>query len=182
MKALADYHIIRAECGYDFTVFLTGEGQLFATGSNEVGQLGIGDKESILLPYPIEGELTEKRVVDFACGGSHIIALCDSGEVYIWGLGMDGRLGLGNEEEHLFPTKLPYLCDKGITRVFAGGGHTFAVNDNDQRIWVWGFGQQGRLGLKHSENVLTPTLLDLPSFTKIITISGGIDHSIIVVE
>ena len=30
-----------------------------------------------------------------ACGGSHTIALSDVGDVYVWGWGKDGQLGLG---------------------------------------------------------------------------------------
>tara|TARA_R110002050_G_scaffold113802_7_gene228901 strand:- start:1130 stop:1462 length:333 start_codon:yes stop_codon:yes gene_type:complete len=56
------------------------------------------------------------RVVDFAAGGTHMIALTDANEVYVWGWGNEGRLGFGEafEDNQLSPKRLDVLCDKGM--------------------------------------------------------------------
>ena len=38
-------------------------------------------------------------VISVACGSKHIVAVGSEGEVYVWGCGGDGRLGLSSEED-----------------------------------------------------------------------------------
>lgn len=42
-----------------------------------------------------------------ACGGEHSLAATSSGEVYSWGWGRYGNLGLGPPEDKLLPSKVP---------------------------------------------------------------------------
>ena len=37
-------------------------------------------------------------VIAVAAGPQHVVAVGSDGEVYTWGCGIDGRLGLGDEE------------------------------------------------------------------------------------
>jgi alpha-tubulin suppressor-like RCC1 family protein len=183
VKALTDYRILRVQCGLDFTAFLTTEGQLFVTGNNQMGQLGLGHKDNLTIPHIVSDALRGRRVVDVACGGTHMLVLCDSGEVYGWGSGGDGRLGLIHTDDCLIPTRLAALSDKGVTRLFAGGGHSFAVNDTDRKLWAWGFGLCGRLGVGHGENVYEPTLIDFDWQDRVIvSISAGVDHNLMVTQ
>ena len=55
--------------------------------------------------YPCQG--VEVRAV--ACGGEHSLAATSSGEVYSWGWGRYGNLGLGPAEDKLLPSKVP-MC------------------------------------------------------------------------
>ena len=41
-----------------------------------------------------------------SCGEAHVIALTKSGEVYTWGCGEFGRLGIGNEDDYATPQKV----------------------------------------------------------------------------
>jgi len=41
------------------------------------------------------GRLTDKKVTSVACGNSFSLALTESGDVYSWGIGKSGSLGLG---------------------------------------------------------------------------------------
>ena len=53
--------------------------------------------------YPCQG--VEVRAV--ACGGEHSLAATSLGEVYSWGWGRYGNLGLGPAEDNLLPSKVP---------------------------------------------------------------------------
>ena len=44
-----------------------------------------------------------------ACGGEHSLAATSSGDVYSWGWGRYGNLGLGPPEDKLLPSKVP-MC------------------------------------------------------------------------
>lgn len=43
--------------------------------------------------------LDAQIIVALSCGESHTLALNDKGQVFAWGLGSDGQLGLNNFEE-----------------------------------------------------------------------------------
>lgn len=43
--------------------------------------------------------LDAQIIVAVSCGESHTLALNDKGQVFSWGLGSDGQLGLNNFEE-----------------------------------------------------------------------------------
>ena len=46
------------------------------------------------------------RVVEIAAAKYHSLAVTSKGKVYAWGVGRDGRLGLGNEQTYLAPTPI----------------------------------------------------------------------------
>ena len=58
------------------------------------GQCGHGSCANIRIPTPVKF-FKNKPVKDFACGGYHTIAVCESDEVYAWGSGNYGELGTG---------------------------------------------------------------------------------------
>lgn len=43
--------------------------------------------------------LDAQIIVAVSCGKCHTLALNDKGQIYSWGLGSDGQLGLNNFEE-----------------------------------------------------------------------------------
>lgn len=43
--------------------------------------------------------LDAQIIVAVSCGESHTLALNDKGQIFSWGLGSDGQLGLNNFEE-----------------------------------------------------------------------------------
>ena len=44
----------------------------------------------------VYGDLSDKTVVDVACGFQHTACVTDQGDVYTWGLGKSGALGHGD--------------------------------------------------------------------------------------
>lgn len=41
-------------------------------------------------------------------------------EVFVWGCGEFGRLGLNNTNDYLIPTKISYFKNKRVSRIFCG--------------------------------------------------------------
>lgn len=60
-------------CGSHHTGFVTDQGELFMCGANQVGQLGIGNKECQLFPANVT--LLKGIVVQVACGVFHSLIL-----------------------------------------------------------------------------------------------------------
>ena len=73
--------------------------QIYATGYGAFGRLGVGGTDNILSPTVLS-TLVSKGVkvtkVAVHSGGKHCLAVTTNGELYAWGEGDDGKLGLGN--------------------------------------------------------------------------------------
>ena len=68
-------------------------------------------------------------------------------EVYVWGRGEYGRLGLGDRtgSSKLRPQKVAALEGVRVVEGSCGGTHTIVVSD-DGRCFIWGRGAFGRWG------------------------------------
>eukprot|EP01127_Copromyxa_protea_P016188 TRINITY_DN4770_c1_g3_i1.p1 TRINITY_DN4770_c1_g3~~TRINITY_DN4770_c1_g3_i1.p1 ORF type:complete len:422 (+),score=36.36 TRINITY_DN4770_c1_g3_i1:26-1291(+) len=86
------------------------DGFVYVWGDNENGQLGIGGDVfgKIHVPQRIDipGVPCEKKVASFGCGFRHLYLLTELGELFCWGHGSYGQLGLGDSEHSKVPAKL----------------------------------------------------------------------------
>ena len=97
-------------------------------GNNKYGQLGLGDFENaqVMTPTFIK-YLEDKEIISVAVGDYHNLALSANGEVFAWGINVDGELGVGNLENQYIPTKLSLRSIKDIS---CGGKHSVAISCN----------------------------------------------------
>lgn len=108
--------------------------------------------------------------------------LVASGELFIWGRGEYGRLGLGDKSgaSRLRPQKLKSLEGHRIIQAAAGGTHTMCLTDQSL-MFIWGRGSFGRLGTGETRNAFFPHEVTLPGGRhrwKVIAISCGGRHSL----
>jgi alpha-tubulin suppressor-like RCC1 family protein len=61
-----------------------GDGSIFTWGRGEYGQLGHGDRSSVMLPKLVECLLPHK-IRQLSLGTSHSAAITDNGLVFTWG-------------------------------------------------------------------------------------------------
>jgi len=88
--------ISHVSCGDEHTAFVAEQaGHVYCMGSNQDGKLGVGEKtiRNSNVPCLVEGISDVKQV---ACGSSHTLALSKKGEVFSWGSGFYGALGVGD--------------------------------------------------------------------------------------
>lgn len=107
-------------------------------------------------------ELAGKQVVHIACGSSHSAAVTSAGELYTWGRGSFGRLGLGTTEDQLTPALVSGgLAGCTVVDAACGSGdaHSMAVTDTGA-VYSWGDGEYGKLGRGGSEGCKTPKLVE----------------------
>ena len=69
---------------------------VFSWGRGEDGQLGLGDTSDQHEPTFLDA-LRGVAVRQLACGSGHTCILSQDGEVYTWGRGDDGRLGVSGQ-------------------------------------------------------------------------------------
>lgn len=64
-----------------------------------------------------------------SCGAGHIIILSNSGALFSWGCNRLGQLGIGRSEKYFnYPVEIQVLRNKGISSIFCGAGHSFALD------------------------------------------------------
>lgn len=93
---------------------------VIAWGSNDKGQLGLGDKIG-------RNDLSSRLIIpfkDISSGGFHNIAITENGSVYVWGYGYNDQLGLGNNQDRLEPT---FLEGMNAVQVAAGQIHSLLL-------------------------------------------------------
>ncbi|XP_047614990.1 serine/threonine-protein kinase Nek8 isoform X3 [Phacochoerus africanus] len=106
-------------CGDLFTACLTDRGIIMTFGSGSNGCLGHGSLNDISQPTIVEA-LLGYEMVQVACGASHVLALSTERELFAWGRGDGGRLGLGTRESHCCPQLVPMPPGQEAQRVVCG--------------------------------------------------------------
>jgi alpha-tubulin suppressor-like RCC1 family protein len=91
--------------GSAHTLVLTSNGRVLAWGSNTEGQLGLGEESEELAYTPQEVYFPAKAAADngcglakVACGSYHSAAVSNDGQLFVFGDGEGGKLGLGHAE------------------------------------------------------------------------------------
>lgn len=96
--------ITAVSAGAFYTVLLSEDGQVYTFGEGKNGQLGHGNLVNIKVPTLLAG--LQNRITAITAGGSHTALLTDDGQVYTFGAGRNGELGLGDESARFSPTLL----------------------------------------------------------------------------
>ena len=99
--------------------------------------------------------LPSAQILDVFAGHKCAFVLLTNGDLYTFGEGSYGELGLGKAHyRNLKVTKLP-SCWKGLRKISAGSMHTLALMDSGE-FYSWGSGSYGALGTGDHANVLIP--------------------------
>lgn len=151
---------------------------LFLTDDGKVYQLEIVKKEGHL---EFVKELVGEKIVKLALGHDHILALTNHGQVYSWGCGSSGQLGLGNDEYQKTPRLINVLKKLKIADIFAGNGISFCLSQ-EGKVYAFGDNTNGELGLGDTENVFTPKLITSLQHEKIISIACHSWHTLFLGE
>ncbi|GAU14237.1 hypothetical protein TSUD_307970 [Trifolium subterraneum] len=111
-----------------------------------------------------------RKIVDIAAGESHTLLLTGDGNMYTWGKGMFGRLGLGSQKDELYPVKLNFENPNGtgdsvkIVGIAAGAYHSLALAGSGETFSLDGNSSQSGLIIdliigEDSYDSLVPCLL-----------------------
>ncbi|CAG9464121.1 unnamed protein product [Pedinophyceae sp. YPF-701] len=129
------------------------------------------------MPNAREDPTSGDHVVAVSAGSSHTVALLNTGHTLAWGNGEDGQLGMGDPQPRLVPTIVPALTGKGITAVYSGAEHTVAHCPAQKLVYSWGWGDFGRLGHGHSNDVFVPLQISSLSGIAIKRVACGDNHT-----
>ncbi|XP_047157011.1 ultraviolet-B receptor UVR8-like isoform X1 [Vigna umbellata] len=147
----------------------------------------------------------EVKITSVAVGGRHTLALSDVGQVWGWGYGGEGQLGLGSRVKmvsspHLVPciesasgkdkssafhqgsgtgAQGSNILGSFVMEIACGGRHSVVIT-NTGALLTFGWGLYGQCGQGNNADQLRPTLV--PSFlgTRVKIIAAGLWHTLCV--
>ncbi|XP_004857069.1 serine/threonine-protein kinase Nek8 isoform X2 [Heterocephalus glaber] len=134
-------------CGDLFTACLTDRGIIMTFGSGSNGCLGHGSLTDISQPTIVEA-LLGYEMVQVACGASHVLALSTERELFAWGRGDRGRLGLGTRESHSCPQQVPMPPGQEAQWVVCGIDSSMILTVRGRAL-ACGSNRFNKLGLDH---------------------------------
>lgn len=114
--------------GYEFTIFMNGDQELYSAGLGLKGELGVGFKVSRSPTMSLIRQSFDANVLEIRSCLDHTVVLLDNYELYGWGNGRSGKLGAPSESKiwspRLIDTKLS-TTDVEVGRDFTalGDGH-----------------------------------------------------------
>ncbi|KAM8976202.1 serine/threonine-protein kinase Nek8 [Pelodytes ibericus] len=147
--------IKHVSCGDLFTTCLTDRGIIMTFGSGSNGCLGHGNFNDVTQPKIVEA-LLGYEIVHVSCGASHILAVSNEKEVFSWGRGDNGRLGLGSQEFYNSPQQVIIPPEYEAQKVVCGIDSSMILTVGNQ-ILACGSNRFNKLGLDYIASGGEPT-------------------------
>jgi alpha-tubulin suppressor-like RCC1 family protein len=122
---------------------LKADGSVLAWGNNLNGQLGNGNTDGKVNPFPLA---SLNGTVAVAASNLYSLALKSDGSVLAWGSNGGGQLGDGTFTARPTPAQVAgFGPASGVIAVAAGSQHSLALK-SDGSVFAWGANFNGQLG------------------------------------
>ncbi len=139
---------------------LTQDGKVYGCGDSYFGVIGLGGNQSAKKPVIIPN-LSNKKIVQIACGMYHSLALSREGDLYSWGMGFEGQLGLTAQYKCVSsPRYIKHFFNRPVKFMACGYNYSLCIT-YDNKLWGWGENKLGQLGLGKTQVITRPTLIEL---------------------
>jgi alpha-tubulin suppressor-like RCC1 family protein len=178
----AEGPVVQVAAGFSHSLALTATGQLYAFGSNELGQLGSPTNSGTMNPTPptrVSLPGASGAVSQIAAGAFHSLALTSTGQLYAFGSNSAGQLGSesGTGTPNPTPTLVSLPGAAGpIVQISAGAADSLIVTASGQ-LYAFGSNEAGQLGstsqLGTSAPNPTPAVPAFPAGTTIDAVARG---------
>lgn len=165
--------VVDVHGGREHIAALTAAGTVLTWGSNQEGQLGLGDAANRSRPTQVAVPCQASQVTAVATGHNSTLALCGNGTVWSWGLNSDGQLGDGTRTMRRSPVRVTTVTD--AVAIAAGRDMSYAIRANGT-VLAWGDNAYGELGDGTRTDRLTP--VPVSGLAGVTGIAGGRDHGL----
>jgi alpha-tubulin suppressor-like RCC1 family protein len=165
--------------GNRFSVALGNDGNVYAWGRNNFGQLGNNTTTNQALPTRVvlPNASGWKSV---AAGSAQAMVLSVDGQLYSWGLGLYGALGYGiTNTVQPFGGLVPKPATVSAWKALALGGLASLALAPDGTLYAWGYDPLGHLGtgLTNQSTFTNPTPVLFPAgVTRWLEFTAGNQH------
>lgn len=137
IKSLEDIFITHVSAGWSHSGFVSDTGCVFTCGDGTFGQLGHGDYRSHCSPVKVSYFVND-HVRQIACGMRHSLVLLSGGQVYGFGAGKRGQLGISvNKIKSINLPQLTSLEHVKMVAISANGDRSVALSA-DSQLYIWG--------------------------------------------
>uniref|UniRef100_G3TZ49 X-linked retinitis pigmentosa GTPase regulator n=1 Tax=Loxodonta africana TaxID=9785 RepID=G3TZ49_LOXAF len=181
VKALKSEKVKLAACGRNHTLVSTAEGgNVYATGGNNEGQLGLGDTEERNSFHLISFFTSRHKIKQLSAGANISAALTEDGELFMWGDNSEGQIGLNSISNVYVPRQV--TVGKPISWISCGYYHSAFVT-MEGKLYTFGEPECGKLGLPSEQliNHRKPQLVSGIS-EKVIQVACGGGHTVVLTE
>ena len=145
--------------GVSHSAAITSTGDLYTSGLGQEGQLGYVC-DSYTHQHRVDSFDRGNPAVKTSCGDCYTLVLTRHNNVFAFGKGAHGRLGVGDEDNHYEPTLISTLANEEIVEICAGCRHAGAVSASG-KLYTWGFNFYEQLGIGEGDRDFnTPTLVE----------------------
>ncbi|XP_022765107.1 ultraviolet-B receptor UVR8-like isoform X2 [Durio zibethinus] len=130
VSSLLGIRIESVAAGLWHTVCISADGDVYAFGGNQFGQLGTGGDQAETLPRILDApslENTHVKVV--SCGARHSAVITEDGKVFCWGWNKYGQLGLGDVIDRNIPSEVT-IEGCGAKNIACGWWHTLLLAES----------------------------------------------------
>jgi alpha-tubulin suppressor-like RCC1 family protein len=166
--------VTKIAAGGDHSLFLKGDGSLWAMGNNDFGQLGDGTDNNTNRPV----EIVASNVTVIAAGEEHAAyftghSLFLKSDGSLWAMGFNGYGQLGDGT--LSNTNRPEpIVSSNVTAIAAGVAHSLFLK-SDGSLWGMGYNAEGELGDGTDNNTNLPVKIVAGN---VMAIAAGQVHSL----
>ncbi|CAN0050012.1 unnamed protein product, partial [Sphacelaria rigidula] len=184
IRDLVGEEISQVQIGAGHCLAASRGGDLYVWGRGDCGQLGVGTYESKPVPILHLGLPHGAEVSQVAVGENHSLALTRAGELFSWGHGDRGRLGVGtskrvgvpDSERLYFPTPmlLHAFSNEVVQQVSCGPSFCLAITGSN--AWSWGSGEGYTLGHGDTANRKTPVPIEAFKGSIVLQVECGTWH------
>ena len=175
--SLAPFVCCMVATGQQHSVVLQGDGTMWTFGLGERGQLGHGRYESSNSPLQVPGDFcNEGEMIEMvAAGGAHSACITNAGDLWTWGSGAFGQLGVRrefglqmnrNSPHHVtMPASDGTELENQVLSISCGDFHSLILKRNGS---LWGCGRNANFAIaprsmtghpQHLDYVFTPLAL-----------------------
>ncbi|KAJ1400970.1 Regulator of chromosome condensation, RCC1 [Sesbania bispinosa] len=107
VSSLLGIQIEGVAAGLWHTVCTSADGDVYAFGGNQFGQLGTGADQAETLPRLVDSpSLENMHAKNISCGARHTALITEGGKVFCWGWNKYGQLGLGDVIDRKIPSEV----------------------------------------------------------------------------
>ncbi|XP_024027320.1 ultraviolet-B receptor UVR8 isoform X1 [Morus notabilis] len=130
VSSLLGIRIESVAAGLWHTVCVSSDGDVYAFGGNQFGQLGTGAEQAETLPRLLDApSLESTQAKSISCGARHSAIITEDGKVFCWGWNKYGQLGLGDVIDRNTPSEV-VIAGCVPKKVACGWWHTLLLAES----------------------------------------------------